>query len=170
MRKVKKKPASLYGLGLTLMSAASLQAMSLIMASIFLLAPLHSPVHASLLGKKRHKKPHSKEQEGSTSSTSRYVEEGLASWYGGRFHGRKTACGERYNMYAMTAAHRTLAFGTRVKVTNLRNSKSVVVRINDRGPWVKSRIIDLSYAAAKEIGMLKAGEVRVRVEELKTID
>ena len=85
----------------------------------------------------------------------KHVEEGMASWYGKKFHGKKTASGERFNMYELTAAHRTLPFGTKVKVTNLENNKSVVVRINDRGPHVKGRIIDLSYAAAKKIDMIE---------------
>jgi rare lipoprotein A len=96
-----------------------------------------------------------------------YTEEGLASWYGRKFHGKKTASGERFNMYKKTAAHRTLPFGTKVKVTNLGNKKSVVVRINDRGPFVKGRIIDLSYAAAKDIGMIKKGVVKVRIKVVK---
>lgn len=74
-----------------------------------------------------------------------------ASWYGGKFHGRLTASGERYNMHALTAAHKTLPFGTKVKVTNLRNNKSVVVRINDRGPFIKGRVIDLSKTANQKI-------------------
>jgi len=93
-----------------------------------------------------------------------YVEEGLASWYGKKFHGKKTASGERFDMQALTAAHRSLAFGTRVKVTNLDNGKSVEVRINDRGPWKQERIIDLSWAAARKIGMIEKGVVRVRIE------
>ncbi len=92
--------------------------------------------------------------------------EGIASWYGPGFHGRRTASGEIYNMYAYTAAHRTLPLGTYVRVINLENGKSVVVRINDRGPFKKGRIIDLSYAAAKKIGMLEKGTARVRLEIL----
>jgi len=92
------------------------------------------------------------------------VEKGQASWYGKKFHGKKTASGERFNMYGYTAAHKTLPFGTKVRVTNLDNGKKVVVRINDRGPFVKGRVIDLSYAAAKKIGMLKKGVVPVKVE------
>lgn len=88
---------------------------------------------------------------------------GLASYYGHKFHGRHTASGERFNMNAMTAAHPHLAFGTRVRVINLENKRTVQVRINDRGPFVKGRIIDLSYAAAKKIGMLSAGVVKVRI-------
>ena len=76
---------------------------------------------------------------------------GMASWYGGKFHGRTTASGERYNMNALTAAHKTLPFGTKVKVTNKKNGKSVVVKINDRGPFIKGRVIDLSRAAHQKI-------------------
>ncbi len=96
----------------------------------------------------------------------RYVEEGIASWYGPKFHGRRTASGEVFDMHRLTAAHPWLPFGTIVKVTNLENGLSVVVRINDRGPFVKGRIIDLSYAAAKKIRMLRRN-ARVRVEVLR---
>ncbi len=96
----------------------------------------------------------------------RYVEEGVASWYGPKFHGRRTASGEVFDMHRLTAAHPWLPFGTIVKVTNLENGLSVVVRINDRGPFVKGRIIDLSYAAAKKIRMLRRN-ARVRVEVLR---
>lgn len=92
---------------------------------------------------------------------------GSASWYGGKFHGRKTANGERYDMNKLTAAHKTLPFGTKVKVTNKRNGKSVVVRINDRGPYAKKRIIDLSRKAAQEVGMIKSGVAPVTVEILQ---
>ncbi len=92
---------------------------------------------------------------------------GYASWYGEKFHGHPTASGEIFDMYAYTAAHRSLPFGTRVRVTSEENGRSVVVRINDRGPWVEGRIIDLSYAAAKQLGMLEAGVVRVRLEILR---
>ena len=91
---------------------------------------------------------------------------GLASYYGRKFHGRRTASGEHYNMQALTAAHRTLAFGSRVEVTNLKNGRKVRVRINDRGPFIKGRIIDLSYAAAKQIGMLSRGVARVKIQAL----
>ncbi len=94
----------------------------------------------------------------------RYRETGVASWYGEDFHGRKTANGEVYDMYAMTAAHRTLPFNTRVKVTNLDNGAKTEVRINDRGPFVPGRIIDLSRSGAKELGMLGPGTARVVVE------
>ncbi len=98
------------------------------------------------------------------SSAEGYREKGIASWYGADFHGKKTANGETYNMYAYTAAHKTLPFNTYVKVTNLRNGKSTIVRINDRGPFVRNRIIDLSYSAAKEIGMARSGTAPVLIE------
>jgi peptidoglycan lytic transglycosylase len=90
-------------------------------------------------------------------------EEGLASWYGLPFHGHQTASGEIYNMYTITAAHRTLPFGTRVRVHNLENGSDVVVRINDRGPFVAGRIIDLSFAAAQAIRMPGTALVRLEV-------
>ncbi|MGD9331102.1 MAG: septal ring lytic transglycosylase RlpA family protein [Desulfobacterales bacterium] len=94
------------------------------------------------------------------------AEVGLASYYADRFHGRPTANGERYDRNALTAAHRYLPFGTRVQVTRLDNGKTVAVRINDRGPFVAGRVIDLSRAAAQRIGMLRKGVVRVRVLQL----
>ncbi len=87
----------------------------------------------------------------------------VASWYGKKFHGRLTASGEVYNMYAHTAAHKTLPFGTKLKVTNPENGRSVVVKVNDRGPFVRGRDIDLSYGAAREIGLIHKGTARVRV-------
>lgn len=99
-------------------------------------------------------------------SLSPYQQEGVASWYGKRFHGRKTASGERYDMYAMTAAHRTLPIPSYVRVTSLASGKSIVVRINDRGPFSKNRLIDLSYTAAHKLDYLRAGSTRVRVERL----
>ncbi|MBO1519785.1 septal ring lytic transglycosylase RlpA family protein [Oceanisphaera sp. DM8] len=94
-------------------------------------------------------------------------QQGKASYYGGRFHGRKTASGEIFNKNILTAAHRTLPFGTQVRVTNLNNNKSVVVRINDRGPYAKGRIIDLSEQAARQLKMIRAGVVKVKVERLR---
>jgi rare lipoprotein A len=91
---------------------------------------------------------------------------GVASWYGPGFHGRTTANGERYNMNELTAAHKSLKFGTKVRVTNENNGKSVVVRINDRGPYVGSRIIDLSKGAAQAIDMIGSGTASVKVEVL----
>lgn len=92
-------------------------------------------------------------------------ETGRASFYGGEFHGRRTASGERYDHREMTAAHRTLPFGTRVRVTNVENGKSVVVRITDRGPFRKGRVIDVSKRAARELGFVRQGttEVELRV-------
>lgn len=95
-----------------------------------------------------------------------FSEEGLASWYGKDFHGRKTSNGETYDMYAMTAAHKILPMNVFLKVTNLNNGQSAVVRVNDRGPFVKSRIIDLSYSAAKQLGVVGPGTAPVRIEAL----
>ena len=100
------------------------------------------------------------------SAKSTFSSSGVASYYGPGFHGRRTANGERFDMHAMTAAHRTLPFGTLVKVTNLSNGKSTVVRVNDRGPYVGNRVIDLSVAAAKEIGSTGSGTARVNLEVL----
>ncbi len=97
-----------------------------------------------------------------------YTEYGTASWYGNKFHGRRTADGEIYNMYAMTAAHKTLPFNTYVQVTNLNNHREAVVRINDRGPFVGDRIIDLSYAAAKKLGMIGTGTAPVKLVVLSS--
>jgi rare lipoprotein A len=91
---------------------------------------------------------------------------GIASWYGPRFHGRQTANGEKYNMNALTAAHKSLPFGTLVRVTNLANRVQTVVRINDRGPYVGDRLIDLSKAAARAVGMLDSGVSQVKLEVL----
>jgi rare lipoprotein A len=96
------------------------------------------------------------------------VSTGQASWYGPGFHGRRTANGEVFNQNALTAAHRTLAFGTLVRVTNLNNNRQVVVRINDRGPFSRGRIIDLSAGAAREVGLISAGVASVQVEVLST--
>ena len=96
----------------------------------------------------------------------KYVEEGLASWYGVPYHGRRAASGEIYDMYKLTAAHRTLAFDSMVRVTNLKNGRKTEVRINDRGPFVENRIIDLSLAAARELDMVGMGVAPVRLELL----
>jgi rare lipoprotein A len=93
-----------------------------------------------------------------------YRERGIASWYGTKFHGRLTSSGEPYDMYAMTAAHKTLPLPSYVRVTHLRNGRSIVVRVNDRGPFVGERIIDLSYAAAVRLGMHNDGTALVDVE------
>ncbi|MBU1666842.1 septal ring lytic transglycosylase RlpA family protein [bacterium] len=91
---------------------------------------------------------------------------GIGSWYGKRFHGRTTANGEKYNMYRYTAAHRTLPFNTIVEVTNLRNNRKIKVRINDRGPYTKKRIIDLSYLAAKKLGYVNKGVAKLKLKVL----
>jgi rare lipoprotein A len=100
-------------------------------------------------------------------SAQAYRERGTASWYGKKFHGQKTSSGEVYDMYAMTAAHRTLPIPSYARVTNVANGKSVVVRINDRGPFHSDRIIDLSYAAAYKLGYIQAGSATVEVESVQ---
>jgi rare lipoprotein A len=96
------------------------------------------------------------------------VVQGAASWYGPGFYGRTTANGERFRKGTLTAAHRTLPFGTRVRVTNLSNGRSVVVRINDRGPFKYHRVIDLAHGAASQLKMMQAGQVPVKLEILKS--
>ena len=95
-----------------------------------------------------------------------HIGDGMASYYGSEFAGNRTASGERFDPGALTAAHRSLAFHSRVVVTNLTNGKEVVVRVNDRGPWGNGRIIDISHAAAREIGMHRSGTARVKLELL----
>ncbi len=95
-----------------------------------------------------------------------YREEGIASWYGGYFNGRRTSSGDIYDMYLMTAAHTSLPLPTYVRVTNLGNGRSVILRVNDRGPFVDDRIIDLSFAAATKLGMAEMGTARVEVVAL----
>ena len=95
------------------------------------------------------------------------MKEGLASYYAHKFHGRTTASGEVYDEQKLTAAHRDLPFGTRVRVTNLANGKRVVLKVNDRGPFVEGRIIDVSWAAARSLDFIQDGVVRVRVEEVE---
>ncbi len=102
----------------------------------------------------------------SPTQIARTVINGRASWYGPGFDGRRTANGEIYNSNGLTAAHRTLAFGTRVKVTNMNNGRSVVVRINDRGPFTKGRIIDVSAGAARRLNMINSGVAPVKLEIL----
>lgn len=98
-----------------------------------------------------------------------YVELGTmkASWYGPGFHGRKTANGEKFDQMSYTAAHKSLRFGTLLRITNPKNGKSIVVRINDRGPYIEGRDLDLSKAAAHELGLMRKGVARLKVEELK---
>ncbi|WP_248806833.1 septal ring lytic transglycosylase RlpA family protein [Pseudomonas sp. MWU13-2100] len=95
-----------------------------------------------------------------------YDETGMASYYGAKHQGKRTASGEPFDQHGLTAAHRQLPFGTRVKVTNLTNDKSVIVRINDRGPHTRGRLIDLSREAAAQLGMLRGGTARVRIQSL----
>lgn len=99
-------------------------------------------------------------------SSKGFVQYGKASWYGKKFHGRKTANGEKYDMYGMTAAHKNLPFGTILRVTNMKNKRSVVVRVNDRGPFVEGRVVDLTHTAAKKLGMLGPGVVSVKIEAI----
>ena len=98
-----------------------------------------------------------------------YSEEGMASWYGKDFHGKKTANGEIYDMHGMTAAHKLLPFGTQLKVTNLDNNRAIVVRVNDRGPFVANRVIDLTHSGAAELDMIGPGTARVRLESIGTV-
>ena len=95
-----------------------------------------------------------------------FQQRGVASWYGRKFHGRKTSNGEVYDMYGMSAAHKTLPMGVSVKVTHLGSGRHIVVRINDRGPFVAGRIIDLSYGAAKQLGLVDSGTVQVQIKAL----
>jgi rare lipoprotein A len=92
--------------------------------------------------------------------------QGMASWYGPQFQGKKTANGERFDMYAMTAAHNSLPLSSYAEVTNLRNKRTVIVRINDRGPFHGNRVMDLSYAAAKELGIQKSGMAEIKITPL----
>ncbi|MCC9167338.1 septal ring lytic transglycosylase RlpA family protein [Pontibacter harenae] len=103
----------------------------------------------------------------STFAQSEDIQKGQASWYGSKYHGKKTSSGERYNKNDMTAAHNTLPFGTKVKVTNLDNNETVVVRVNDRGPYVGDRIIDVSEVAAQKLGFHSQGVGTVKVEVLE---
>lgn len=109
----------------------------------------------------------SADSPGSAKTTSPQVQRGKATWYGGKFHGRKTASGERFDKQKLTAAHRSLPFGTVVKVVNELNGAEVTVRINDRGPFGKGRIIDVSEAAARELDMLDRGVVPVTVQVVR---
>ncbi|GAB4223021.1 MAG: hypothetical protein Kow009_14850 [Spirochaetales bacterium] len=127
--------------------------MSLLKRSLWILAPILLFLPLSIWGEKLPEIPM----------------EGLASWYGGKFHGQLTASGEVFDTNLLTAAHRTLPFGTLVKVTNLATEKSVIVRVNDRGPFVENRIIDLSKAAADAIGLTPMGVARVRLEVVQEV-
>lgn len=103
-------------------------------------------------------------------SSKNFTQTGMASWYGTKFHGRKTSSGEIYDMYAMTAAHKTLPLPTYAKVTNLENNKTIIVKINDRGPFHDNRIVDLSYAAATKLGILGKGTAKVKLSAINPGD
>ncbi len=103
----------------------------------------------------------------SDADSSAHIEEGMASWYGPGFYGRRTASGARFTKHKLTCAHRTLPLGTRIEVTNLKNGQSVELLVNDRGPAISSRILDVSYAAAKQLGFLRSGLVAVRLKVLE---
>jgi rare lipoprotein A len=103
-------------------------------------------------------------------ATGSYKERGVASWYGKKFHGQRTSIGEVYDMYGMTAAHTTLPIPSYARVTNLQNNKSVIVRVNDRGPFLHERVIDLSYTAAAKLGIIGKGQGQVEVESLSADD
>ena len=125
-------------------------------------APVKAKKQIAQVKKAKPAKVAQKKSKGGSSGGSSY-QSGVASWYGGKFHGRTTANGEKYNMWSMTAAHKTLPFGTRVKVTNTSNGDTVIVRINDRGPFIAGRVIDLSKAAANEIGMGGLAPVKLTI-------
>lgn len=122
----------------------------------------------------RYGNPSSYEVEGATyypvKSAAGYRAEGIASWYGTKFHGRRTSSGETYDMFKLTAAHRTLPIPTYVRVTNLDNGRRTLVRVNDRGPFHDDRMLDLSYAAAVKLGFSRQGTARVRVEALQGVE
>jgi rare lipoprotein A len=99
-----------------------------------------------------------------------YIEEGIASWYGKKFHGRPTSNGEIFDMYKISAAHKTLPIGTSLKVTNLLNNKTIITRVNDRGPFVAGRIIDLSFKAAEMLGIVGAGTAKVKIEAVRVVN
>ncbi|MBK1647161.1 septal ring lytic transglycosylase RlpA family protein [Rhabdochromatium marinum] len=103
-------------------------------------------------------------------SSRNFVQRGLASWYGSKFHGRRTSSGEVYDMHQMTAAHKTLPLPSYVRVTNLENGRSIVVRVNDRGPFHRGRIIDLSYAAARKLNIVATGTAKVEVRSIDPRD
>ena len=103
-------------------------------------------------------------------STAKAYQIGVTSYYGKKFHGRKTANGETFNMYKLSAAHRVLPLGTVVKVTNLENGRWVVVKVNDRGPFIEGRILDLSFAAALELEMVQQGTARVMIEIVEAVE
>lgn len=127
----------------------------------------HHYVHSNVHHTTRHTSTHASTTSHIASSHRGSIEQvGLASWYGPQFQGRETASGTRFNMYALTAASKTIRLNTYVRVTDLANGKSVIVKVNDRGPYVGSRILDLSYAAAERLGTVHAGVARVKIESI----
>lgn len=148
-------------MGLTLLSAPATAKESAAKAAKKQAVPAAQTVDKTSISGQVHKTSYSLPD-----TKAKVAQSGVASYYGPGFHGRRTANGERFDMHAMTAAHRTLPFGTQVKVTNLANGKSAIVRVNDRGPYANGRIIDLSVAAAKQIGSTGAGTARVTLEVL----
>ena len=132
---------------------------------LFFIACLFGSCTPQVLYTSKNEGAETKENKNKTRSN---IQSGVASYYADKFHGRKTSNGETYNMNAFTAAHQTLPFGTRVTVTNVKNGRSVTLRINDRGPFVKNRIIDVSLAAAKQLDMLGSGTAEVTIEVLET--
>ena len=114
--------------------------------------------------------PSSRPVDPLTISTRNAYQVGVASYYGEKFHGRKTANGDTFNMYKLTAAHRVLPLGTKVKVTHMSNGRSVLVKVNDRGPFIEGRILDLSFAAALELEMVTSGTAEVMIEIVENAD
>lgn len=147
-RKIKNKPVAFRESNLTMPSRLILKGIFVLFLTIYLVgcASVAYKTNRKLIG---------------------YTQSGKASYYAMKFQFRTTASGERFNNYAFTAAHKTLAFGTKVKVTNVKNNSSVVVRINDRGPFVKGRIIDLSRVAFDAIGNLDSGVISVKIEVIR---
>ncbi len=148
-----------------------ISAISIIVLCGFFTNSISTAEAAQRSGSKHHTKTkthHSRHSSRLSQATVKHRKgrKGKASWYGPKFHGKKTATGERYNMYAMTAAHKTLPLSSYAEVTNLKNHRTVIVRINDRGPYYGNRVMDLSYAAAKELGIQKAGTGSVEIKPL----
>ena len=127
----------------------------------------HQIRHHSILRMSNHDEPNEiAQQENLLPRIARYIKQGVASWYGPGFHGKKTATGEIFDMYAMTAAHKTLPIPSYAQVTNLENNRSIIVRINDRGPFVRNREMDLSYAAAKNLDMEQDGTGKIEIKAI----
>lgn len=143
-----------------------LKRLCLILLIFFLFFSLHSMTH--LMAPIEKVIEHSTRVPETPSVKTNQIFHGTASWYGKPFHGRLTANGERYDMYRFSAAHKTLKLGTYLEVTNLMNGKKVIVKVNDRGPYIHGRSLDLSYAAAKELGFVERGLIRYEARILKS--